>query len=347
MALTANIHAERDGFRLDLELKADRAPVALLGGSGSGKTLAFRFLSGVLRPDRGRIAIDDTVLYDSERGVFVPPQVRHIGFLTRSGGLFPGMTVRQNISAAVRNRRNLDRIVEERIFHCRLEEAADRKPAQLTPAERLRTAVARLLASEPEVILLDEPFSGAEGPARFHLELELAEHLADFTGPLIWATRDQGVAYRNCRYVCVLDQGKSQELITASSLVSFPGTEEAARLSGCGNFADAIPRESAVYLPQWGVTLRCAYPLPPFLWRVGVRARHVRLSNPGMVNAFAVEVERVVEDVFSIIVLLRPVGAAADAPLLQMELDKNDWQSIPDKRRLTVSVSPQDILLLK
>ena len=347
MGLTVSIVKEVGDFRLNVELEAGRAPLCLLGAPGSGRTMALRCIAGLLRPDRGRITLDSEVLYDSEQGVFLSPQARRTGYLPRSRSLFPGMTVRQNIAAAVKPGVNRTRIVEEKLHFCHLEEAANKRPRQLTESERLRTAVARMLASDPSLILLDEPLAGLEAAARFQLELELSELLSDFDGPFIWATGDQGVAYRNCRYVSVLDCGRAQSIITTSSLVAFPGTEEAARLSGCGNFADAIPRENAVYLPQWGVTLRCAYPLPPFLWRVGVRARHVRLSNPGMVNAFAVEVERVVEDVFSMVVLLRPVGAVPEAPLLQMEVDKGDWQSVPDKRRLTVSVSPQDILLLK
>ena len=347
MGLSVSIGREAGGFRLHVEFEAGKAPLALLGVSGSGKTMALRCIAGLDRPSRGRIALDGEVLYDSERGVSLSPQARRIGFLPRHSALFPDMTVRQNVAAGVWDRRNVERVVEEKLYHCHLESVSEKRPRDLTPPQRLRTAAARLLASDPYVILLDAPLSGAEGAEQFELEMDLSDLLWNFDGPIVWATADQSVAYRNCRYVCVLDQGQTQEKITTSSLVAFPGTEAAARLSGCGNFADAIPRESAVYLPQWGVTLRCAYPLPPFLWRVGIHARNVRLSNPGMVNAFAVEVDRNVEDVSATIVLLRPVGAADDAPLLRMELDKTDWQAVPDKKRLTVSVSPQDILLLK
>ena len=108
-----------------------------------------------------------------------------------------------------------------------------------------------------------------------------------------------------------------------------------------------MARDSSVFLPDWGVTLRCAYPLPPFLWRVGIRAARVRLSEPGRINAFSVTVIRVMEDIASITVLLRPSGAREGAEPLRMKLEKSDWLAVPDKRHLTVAIGPQDILLLR
>ena len=130
-------------------------------------------------------------------------------------------------------------------------------------------------------------------------------------------------------------------------LIAHPGTESAAILSGCANFTNAVARDSAVFLPDWGVTLRCAYPLPPFLWRVGIRANRVRLSEPGRINAFSVAVIKVIEDVSYITILLRPMGARRGSEPLRMQMEKSDWMAVPDKRHLTVAIGPQDILLLR
>ncbi len=347
MSLQADFYLELDAFHLEVRLEADSRRLALLGASGSGKSAVLRCIAGTLTPDEGHILLDGQPLFDSARRINLPPQRRQMGFLFRRGALFPHMTVEQNIAAAVPNRAEREKTVGEYLRKFRLEEAAKKRPRDLDPMERQRTALARLMASEPSAILLDEPLSAPDSFLKFRLEQELADALEHFGGPVIWASHDRGEVYRNCRYACVLDAGVSQEVVSVEGLLAHPGTESAARLSGCKNFVDAIARGSAVYLPKWGVTLRCAYPLPPFLWRIGVRAHQIRLSEPDRVNAFAVTAVRVVEDVDRMIVLCRPDGAAQDAPLLRMELEKDEWIAAPNKRRFTVSIGPQDILLLR
>ena len=120
----------------------------------------------------------------------------------------------------------------------------------------------------------------------------------------------------------------------------------AARLSGCKNYAAAVPEGESVRIPGWGVTLNCGGPVPPEVRVVGIRSHHVRPAAEGE-NAVPCAVERVVDDVFGTIVLLRPENAAPEAPLLRMELDKADWAALPDRERLTVSIAPADILLLR
>ena len=195
--------------------------------------------------------------------------------------------------------------------------------------------------------LLDEPFSALDSYLKYQLELELAETLSGFPGTVLWVSHDRGEVFRNCRRVCVIDRGRSQPVTTLGELFRSPGTEAAARLSGCKNYADARPREDAVFLPDWGLTLSCGRPVPEGVCRIGIRAHHVQLAGPGAENAFSCTAVKVVEDVFSTIVLLRPEGAAPEAPLLRMELDKDNWQAVPDKDRLTVSVPPEAILLLE
>ena len=182
---------------------------------------------------------------------------------------------------------------------------------------------------------------------KYQLELELAETLDAFPGTAVWVSHDRGEVFRSCRRVCVLDAGKSQPVQTLEELFRAPGTEAAARLSGCRNCAGAEPRGEAVFVPAWNVTLRCAGPAADHVRSIGIRAHQVRPAPPGTVNSFPCAVVRVVEDVFSTVVMLRPEGAATDAPLLRMELDKSVWQAVPDKQRLTAAIPPEDILLLK
>lgn len=347
MKLRVDIMKAMGDFRLDVQLEAGESTLALLGASGSGKSTVLRCIAGLTTPDEGRIMLDGEPLFDSFRHVNVPPQRRRIGLLIPGYALFPHMTVRRNIAAAVELSVDMERVAEDALRRFHLKEVADKKPRHLSELERLRTALARLWASHPSVVLLDEPLSGLDSFLKFGMEQELSDFVRGFDGPVVWVSHDRGEVYRNCPSVCVMEGGASQEIISAERLLNHPGTEGAARLSGCKNIVAAIPRHNAIFIPAWGVTLRSAYPIPPFLTRVGIRAHQVRITEPALVNTFAATVERVIEDVSSTIVLLRPSGASEEAPLLRMEIDRNTWRTTPDQQHVTVSIGPQDILLLR
>lgn len=343
MALSVDIRKDFGAFRLEVQFDAQAEPLALLGASGCGKSVTLRCIAGTLTPDEGRIVLDGRTLFDSAGGVNLPPQKRQMGYLFQQYALFPNMTVRQNIAAAAGNRQSRQAVTEEQLSRFRLTDVAALRPHQLSGGQQQRTALARILASQPKVLLLDEPFSALDSYLQHQLEVELAETLDAFSGPVVWVSHDRGEVFRNCRRVCVLDRGRSQPATTLEDLFHRPGTEAAARLSGCKNFAHALPQGDAVALPAWGLTLPCGRQVPPEICRVGIRAHHVRPDAGG----FPCAVVRVVEDVFSTIVLLRPATALPEAPLLRMELSPAEWQATGAPAALTVSVSPEDILLLQ
>ena len=347
MALSVDIRKQLGNFRLEVQFDAGGETLALLGASGCGKSVTLKCIAGILKPDEGRITLDGVTLFDSAARIDLPPQRRHVGYLFQNYALFPNMTVAQNIAAGVKERVRRREITAEKLRQFRLEDVSGQKPWQLSGGQQQRTALARILASEPKAILLDEPLSALDSYLKYQLELELAETLDAFPGTAVWVSHDRGEVFRSCRRVCVLDAGKSQPVQTLEELFRAPGTEAAARLSGCRNCAGAEPRGEAVFVPAWNVTLRCAGPAADHVRSIGIRAHQVRPAPPGTENSFPCAVVRVVEDVFSTVVMLRPEGAATDAPLLRMELDKSVWQAVPDKQRLTAAIPPEDILLLK
>ncbi|MDO4316122.1 MAG: ATP-binding cassette domain-containing protein [Oscillospiraceae bacterium] len=347
MAISVDIKKRLGNFRLDVQFQAENERLALLGASGCGKSVTLRCIAGILTPDEGRIVLDGVTLFDSAAKIDLPPQKRKVGYLFQQYALFPNMTVRQNISVGVRDRSRRRSVAEEKLRQFQLEDVAEKKPWQISGGQQQRTALARILASEPKAILLDEPFSALDSYLKYQLELELMETLEQFPGTVLWVSHDRGEVFRSCQRVCVLDRGQSQPVQTLDDLFRCPDTEAAARLSGCKNYADARPRGDSVFLPDWDITLNCGVPVPPEVRRIGIRAHHVRFAEPDTENAFPCTVARVVEDVFSTIVLLRPVGAAPGGPLLRMELDKAAWQAATDKSELTVSIAPRDLLLLK
>lgn len=168
-----------------------------------------------------------------------------------------------------------------------------------------------------------------------------------FQGTVLWVSHDRGEVFRNCRRVCVVDQGRSCPVQALSQLFHTPSTEAAARLSGCKNFADAVPQGENVFLPEWNLTLSCGRPVPDRVERVGIRAHFVRPAEGPGENTFPCGVIRVIEDAFTTIVLLRPEDAPSGGPLLRMELEKMAWRAIPEQERLYIRIDPRDLLLFE
>ena len=344
MALSVNIRKKLGSFQLQVQFDAEQGiPLALLGASGCGKSVTLRCIAGILKPDEGRITLDGVVLYDSAAGIDLPPQQRRVGYLFQQYALFPNMTVRQNIAAAVRDRKARAGVAAEKLRQFQLESVADLRPDQLSGGHQQRCALARILASAPRVILLDEPFSALDSYLQDQLEVELAQTLEQFSGPVVWVSHDRGEVFRNCPQVCVIDRGTSQPVTNLEELFRNPGTEAAARLSGCQTCIRAVPGGDVVSLPDWGLTLSCRRSVPPEIRCVGIRAQHVRPAAPGAENAFPCTVERQIQDETADVILLRPEGSAPQAPLLRMGLAGHT--QLPEDR-ITVAIAPQDILLL-
>ena len=347
MALSVNIRKKLGSFQLEVQFEAEQGtPLALLGASGCGKSVTLRCIAGILKPDEGRITLDGVVLYDSAAGIDLPPQQRRVGYLFQQYALFPNMTVRQNIAAAVRDRKARADVAAEKLRQFQLESVADLRPGQLSGGQQQRCALARILASAPRVILLDEPFSALDSYLKCQLEWELAEMLSTFSGPVVWVSHDRGEVLRNCPEVCVMDRGQAQITQAMKELMAHPGSEAAARLSGCENFVDAMGHGNTVTLRDWGVTLNCTAPVPDTVCRVGIRARNLHPAEEQTMNAISCRVVRVVEDTDALTVLLRPDGAAPDLPPVRMAATKGSWKKTAGEQ-IIVTVDPEGILPLE
>lgn len=343
MGLHVDIRKRLGTFHLAVQFDTDASPLALLGASGSGKSVTLRCIAGILEPDEGQISLNGRTFFDSAAHISLPPQQRNVGYLFQQYALFPHMTVRQNIAAAVRDRRSRQEAAARQLRLFQLEDVADLKPRQLSGGQQQRTALARILASEPQLLLLDEPFSALDSFLKRQLELELTELLARFPGPTVWVSHDRGEVFRSCQAVCVLEQGRSQPPCPTDQLFRRPATEAAARLSGCQNFTDALPQDGRICLSEWGLVLDCGQ--PPSGSRAGIRADALMPCASGDSNSFPCRVVRVIRDFNTVTVLLRPEGARPDASALYMDLPFATWQPLADREQLTVRIAPEDILL--
>lgn len=346
MSLFAAIEKRFPSFSLNVRFEAKNEVLALLGASGCGKSVTLKCIAGILKPDRGRIALDGRVLFDSEKHIDLPPQKRRVGYLFQQYALFPTMTLRQNILCAIRDteKKEKQRLADEWIERFHLRGLEDKRPSQLSGGEQQRTALARILASKPEAILLDEPFSALDSHLKWQLETELADTLSDFGGTAVWVSHDRDEIYRNCPRICVLHEGESEEVLPREALFSHPRILSAARLSGCKNcFPAAACGDRTLQVEGWPFTL-CVEQCTKSATHIGIPAQKLRVADEGAQNAFFCRVTRAAADYERNIYMLKPEGAADNAPPIRMEVSKDTVY--PVGARLRVCVSPRDIMPL-
>lgn len=228
-------------FVLDVHVRSSARVTVLYGPSGAGKSLTLDAIAGFVRPDEGRILVDDTLLFDHEAGLSLSPQRRRCGYVFQSSALFPHMTLRENLSFAAESwprgerRRRVDEMLEQ--FH--LEAVPGRKPAELSGGQRQRGSIARALLSQPRVLLLDEPSSGLDAALREELYGLLAEVRAAVRIPIVLVTHDLDEALQLGGEMFVLQHGVVAQHGPPAAVLDQPGSEEVAAMTGRYNAFDA------------------------------------------------------------------------------------------------------------
>ena len=344
MALTVDIEKTLGDFHLRVKFEAENRVLALLGASGCGKSMTLKCIAGIERPDRGVITLDGTTLFDSGRGVNLPPQRRRVGYLFQQYALFPNMTVEQNIAAGVRDRRRAREETAEAIAAMRLEGLERKRPHQLSGGQQQRAALARILVNRPEALLLDEPFSALDSHLRFQLEQELRGAIRRFGKTVLLVSHNRDEVFRLSDEVAIMHDGRIETTGEKKAVFANPRTRNGAILTGCKNVSPVeATGERRARAVDWGVELALPASADGVQY-VGIRMHDVRLADAqGEPNAFLCRVEETIENPFSCTVLLRPEGAASP---IGWELDKERWRQIRAER-LRVCLPPESMLLLK
>ncbi len=213
--------------------------LALVGPSGSGKTSVLRAIAGLLKSPglQGRVRVGSDpgqVWFDSERGIHLPPQQRRVGLVFQHYALFPHLTAIENVALAAGNTWARDRF--DALFErMGLSGLQNRRPAQLSGGQQQRVALARALAREPQVLLLDEPFSAVDAPTRQTLYRELAALRQRIAIPMVLVTHDLHEARRLADRVVILDAGESLQIGPPAKVFSSPRNARVAELVGIQN----------------------------------------------------------------------------------------------------------------
>lgn len=352
MSLSVNIIKRLQGFTLNVSFTAEAGVTALLGASGSGKSMTLRCIAGVEKPDEGSIVLDGRALYDSSRKIDLPPQERKVGYLFQRYALFPNMTVAENIEAGLSRERDAHKRRSNRenwIARFHLDGLEGRYPRELSGGQMQRVALCRMLAGEPEAILLDEPFAALDSHLRWQMEGEVKETLSQFSGVALLVSHDRGEVYRMSQQACVLSAGVNEPLRQTAELFERPLTLQSALISGCKNYALArMQGEKRIFVPGWNAHLICSGAEGRVITHAGIRAHYLLPCAAGEENALFCRVVDAADDVFSRVLTLLPEGGTQT---IRAEFSKEvarglvigseGWFCLPKHAVMLLSESPE------
>ena len=247
MSLSAHFTKAVGGFTLRVDIEEESGILGLLGASGAGKSMTLSCIAGLVAPTDGYIAVDGAVWYDSARKINLPPQKRRAGLLLQNGALFPNMTLLQNVGAGVRDAKKRDALCKRLIGLLRLDGLEQQYPAQLSGGQQQRAALARTLASEPRLLLLDEPFAALDARLAAEISQDLLPLLQGFGGNVVYVSHQLEELYQCAARLCVMHKGHMVESGDTKALFAAPKTLESARLFGCRNFLPLMQSENGIF----------------------------------------------------------------------------------------------------
>ena len=199
--LEVQIYKKLAEFDLDVSFQVNDNILGLMGASGSGKSMTLKCIAGIETPDQGRIVLNNRVLFDSEKKINVPIQKRNVGYMFQSYALFPNMNVYENISVGFRARKvkDVDIVGRKVMKQFQISELASRYPKQLSGGQRQRVALARLMAYEPDVLLLDEPLSALDEDLKEDLLRDLKSEL-QISNPVVFVSHNKEEVNELCDF---------------------------------------------------------------------------------------------------------------------------------------------------
>jgi len=329
--LSVDFEKRLGGFRLRPRFEADEELVVLLGPSGSGKTLTLRAIAGLLRPDRGRIALPAGVVFDSSLGIDLAPQSRSLGYVVQDLALFPHLTVAENLAFALHRlpKREQQARVRELVALLGLEGLEERLPGQISGGQQQRTALGRALAARPRVLLLDEPFSSLDASVRNALRREVSRIRRQLGLLALFVTHDLQEAYALADRIVVYDRGEVLQSGPREAVFRNPASVRVAQLLEARNI-----------FPGTVVAKTEAFTEVETPWFRG-RARAEGALAPGSAAALCVRPEHVI--------LLRPDRPHANQVETTLDVELVDEVATGNSHRLYLQVKnatgPSDCII--
>lgn len=331
--LTVSFTKPLHSFVLDLNFSLDYdQTLAILGPSGSGKSMTLRMIAGLVKPEKGSIKLEERILLDTTRRINAPPQKRRIGYVFQQYALFPHLTVAANIAYGISSTQSQEtrlKKVEQLLTEIHLNEHANRYPSQLSGGQQQRVALARALAAEPDLLLLDEPFSALDEELRSELEALVLRFREVHRVPYILVTHNLEEAYRLCDKLIIIDQGQILQQGDKENMLYSPHTPEVARKLGTKNLWQAqiieyLPNGMIVSVPNLQQEFYLnRYSQEKKFW-LGIRPVDIVLHNgpePGLDNTFPIQLFHQIRGVRSHTLFAKPATLTdAGSEIIEVEV---------------------------
>ena len=243
--LSVDVRKALREFELAVAFQARPAEtVVIIGPSGCGKTTTLNIIAGLVRPDEGRVALGERVLFDRAGGVEIPTEQRNVGYVFQEFALFPHMTVAQNVAYGLRSRRRpkamIPQKVDESLALVGIEHLRERRPLALSGGERQRVALARAIACDAEILLLDEPLGSLDAQTRNRVRGDLQRLLRTLGRIAIMVTHDYIDALTFGDWICVMERGRLLQMGDRYELLRHPKSRFVAELTGVNFFQGTI-----------------------------------------------------------------------------------------------------------
>lgn len=312
MGLEVKIKKTMGKFLLEAEFETETGILGILGASGCGKSMTLKAIAGLLTPDEGRIVLNDKVLFDSKQKINLPPQKRQCGYLFQNYALFPNMTVEQNIMSGIKGSTAIrQEKAKEMLELLHLNGLEKQYPYAISGGQQQRTAFARLLASDPEVLLLDEPFSALDSHLKEQLQLQLREILRSYGKTVLLVSHDRSEIYKLSNQVMTMKSGKILQRGTKKEVFENPKDPITARLIGCRNLSK-VEKIDKFHLKavEWGMIVSFKEPLQYSPNTIAIQEQGVSLSKEQQEgeNCFLVQVKDCIETRHEYYVLVQAIS---------------------------------------
>lgn len=348
MILSVDMKKKYKGFSLDVKFKTNGEYLGLLGASGSGKSMTLKCIAGIETPDEGKIVLNDKVLFDSDKRINLKPQDRNIGYMFQSYALFPNMTVEENIGAGLKiTKQEKQQKISEmiKIFH--LDGLEKKYPGQLSGGQQQRTALARCIAYEPDVLLLDEPFSALDSHLKEQLLTDVLELLKFYKGKVIMVTHSRDEAYRFCKNLVIIDEGRSVLSGDTKDIFKHPRLLSAARLMGCKNISRCeILSPGSMHLVDFGITIETEKAVTEKYGYVGVSLNGFEIAdNKEEKNTMECIIIEVIEEELYYTVIAENIACSNSK--LYFKVVKEKWGSREKNQNLYLKVKEDCLFMLE
>ena len=310
MSLIVDIKKRLSNFDLDLQFETSGGGVfAILGASGSGKSMALKCIAGIEKPDKGYIEVDGKVFYDSKKHINIKPQKRNVGFLFQNYALFPNMTVEENIKTGIRNKDiNIEDIMKKFFIY----DIKNKKPREISGGEQQRTALARIFVSSPNILLLDEPLSALDYHIKLELEKFILSSIKEFNGTTLFVSHNREEVYKMADNIGILNRGKFEVIDSKHNIFKSPKTYFSALLVGCENFSRVrLLEDKKIECVDWNIIINNNnYNNINY---VGVRANSFFESDNNSQNInIKCRIKKIVEEIFSYVITVSPINSESE-----------------------------------